>query len=185
MKFPSLIELFLVDKKIDALDKIETNNQNVVKNIVNVYAKGTIVITKYDSTGALLSNVKFQILNEAGDVVDTITTNEQGVATSKKLLLGKYFYREISAPDHVVMDTEKHEFSLTENNEIVKKDVINKVKEGKLKIIKVDENNKPLEGVTFNIYDEDNKIHCSHCACYLLFAILLMQQSVQHYKTGP
>ena len=138
--------------------KIETNNQNVVKNIVNVYAKGTIVITKYDSTGALLSNVKFQILNEAGDVVDTITTNEQGVATSKKLLLGKYFYREISAPDHVVMDTEKHEFSLTENNEIVKKDVINKVKEGKLKIIKVDENNKPLEGVTFNIYDEDKNL---------------------------
>ena len=138
--------------------KIETNNQNVVKNIVNVYAKGTIVITKYDSTGALLSNVKFQILNEAGDVVDTITTNEQGVATSKKLLLGKYFYREISAPDHVVMDTEKHEFSLTENNEIVKKDVINKVKEGKLKIIKVDENNKPLEGVTFNIYDEDRTL---------------------------
>ena len=138
--------------------KIEYNNQNVVKNIVNRYAKGTIVITKYDSAGSLLSNVKFQILNEAKEVVDTIETDENGVATSKKLLLGKYFYKEISAPENVVMDTEEHEFNLNEDNEVVSKTVINKLKEGKLKIIKVDENNVPLEGVTFNIYDENKNL---------------------------
>ena len=136
---------------------IEYDGQNVVKNLVNRYAKGTLVITKYDSTGALLANVKFNILNEAKEVVDTITTDENGRAESKKLVVGKYFYQEIDAPAHVVMDNKLHEFSLTKDNEVVTKEVINKVKEGKLKIIKVDENNKPLAGVKFNIYDE-NKV---------------------------
>ncbi|MBO5477539.1 MAG: Cys-Gln thioester bond-forming surface protein [Clostridia bacterium] len=138
--------------------KIEYDGQNVIKNIVNNYAKGNIVITKYDSTGKLLQNVKFQILDEAKQVVDTIVTDEKGVATSKKLILGKYFYREIEAPDNVIMDTEIHEFSLTENNQVVSKTVVNELIEGKLKIIKVDENDKPLEGVKFNILDANKKV---------------------------
>ena len=138
--------------------KIEYDNQNVVKNIINRYAKGNIVITKYDSAGRLLSGVKFEILNEAKEVVDTIITDENGVATSKKLLLGKYFYREVSAPDNVIVDTKEHEFTLSEDNQVISKTIINELKEAKLKIVKVDENNKPLEGVTFNIYDKDKNL---------------------------
>ena len=138
--------------------KIEYDGQNVIKNIVNNYAKGNIVITKYDNLGNLLRNVKFQILDEAKQVVDTIVTDENGVATSKKLVLGKYFYREVEAPDNVIMDTEIHEFSLTENNQVVNKTVVNELIEGKLKIIKVDEQDKPLAGVKFNILDQDKKI---------------------------
>ena len=138
--------------------KIEYDNQNVIKNLVNRYAKGNLVITKYDSTGALLSNVKFQILNEAKEVVETIVTDENGVAESSRLVIGKYYFREISAPDHVVMDTKIHEFVLNQDNQVVSKTVINKVKEGSLKIIKVDENNKPLAGIKFNIYDENKNL---------------------------
>ena len=138
--------------------KIEYDNQNVVKNIINRYAKGTIVITKYDSSGKLLENVKFQILNEAKEVVDTITTNKDGVAYSEKLLLGKYFYREIAAPDNVIMDTQEHEFSLTENNEVISKTVINELKSGTLKITKYDSNNKSLANVKFEITDESGKV---------------------------
>ena len=138
--------------------KIEYDGQNVIKNIVNNYAKGNIVITKYDSAGNLLQNVKFQILDEAKQVVDTIVTDENGRAESKKLVLGKYFYREIEAPDNVIMDTGIHEFSLTENNQVVNKIVVNELIEGKLKIIKVDEQDKPLAGVKFNILDQDKKI---------------------------
>ena len=138
--------------------KIEYDGQNVIKNIVNNYAKGTIVITKYDSAGNLLQNVKFQILDEAKQVVDTIVTDENGRAESKKLVLGKYFYREVEAPDNVIMDTELHEFSLTENNQVVNKTVVNELIEGKLKIIKVDEQDKPLAGVKFNILNQDKKV---------------------------
>ena len=136
---------------------IEYDGQVVVKNIVNRYAKGSLVITKYDSAGKLLQGVKFQILDEAKQVVAVIETDENGRAQIDKLLLGKYYFREIEAPDNVIMDTELREFILTEDNQVVRKTVVNKLVEGTLKIIKVDENDKPLEGVKFNIYDENKQ----------------------------
>ena len=150
-------EGIIVDNTIYEFN-IVYNGQCVIKNIVNNYAKGNIVITKYDSNGKLLQNVKFQILDEAKQVVDTIVTDENGVATSKLLVLGKYYYREIEAPDNVIMDTELHEFSLTKNNQVISKTVINELIEGKLKIIKVDENEIPLAGVKFNILDSNKNV---------------------------
>ena len=137
---------------------IEEDGQNVIKNMINYYEKGSLEIKKYDSNNRTLANVKFNILNSNNEVVDTIVTNENGVATSKKLPLGTYYYQEVEAPDNVVMDTQKHEFNLTENNQVITKTVINELIEGKLKIIKVDENDKPLAGVKFNILDKDGNI---------------------------
>ena len=138
--------------------EIEENGQNVIKNMINYYAKGSLKIKKYDSNSKTLANVKFEITNESGEIVDEITTDELGIAVSKKLPLGTYYYQEIEAPENVVIDTNKYEFKLNENNQVIEKTVINKLKEGKLKIIKVDENNVPLEGVTFNIYDENKNL---------------------------
>ena len=137
--------------------KVEYDGQVVIKNIVNNYAKGSIVITKYNSAGKLLEGVKFQILDDAKQVVDTIVTDKNGKAESKDLVLGTYYYKEVEAPDNVIMDTSIHEFALTENKQVVKATVVNKLVEGTLKIIKVDENEKPLAGVKFNIYDA-NKV---------------------------
>ena len=137
--------------------KVEYDGQVVIKNIVNNYAKGSIVITKYNSAGKLLEGVKFQILDDAKQVVDTIVTDKNGKAESKDLVLGTYYYQEIEAPDNVIMDTSIHEFALTENKQVVKATVVNKLVEGTLKIIKVDENEKPLAGVKFNIYNA-NKV---------------------------
>ena len=128
--------------------------------VVNHLAKGQLQITKYDNTGKTLANVKFDILDESKNVVDTITTDENGVAVSKELPLGTYYYKETQAPENVVMDTEEHTFVLTDNGQIVKKTVVNKVKEGKLQIIKVDENSEPLAGVKFEILDLDQKHIC-------------------------
>lgn len=44
----------------------------------------------------------------AGAVVDTVTTNETGLAESKALYLGKYEVREITAPTGYVLNTEVH-----------------------------------------------------------------------------
>ena len=44
----------------------------------------------------------------AGEVVDTVTTDETGLAESKPLYLGKYEVREIAAPDGYVLNTEVH-----------------------------------------------------------------------------
>ena len=44
----------------------------------------------------------------AGEVVDTVTTDESGLAESKPLYLGKYEIREITAPGDYVLNTEIH-----------------------------------------------------------------------------
>lgn len=44
----------------------------------------------------------------AGEVVDTVTTDETGLAESKPLYLGKYEVREITAPTGYVLNTEVH-----------------------------------------------------------------------------
>ena len=129
------------------------NNEVISKTVINELKSGTLKITKYDSNNKSLANVKFEITDESGKVVDTITTDANGLASSKKLVVGKYYYQEIEAPENVVMDTNKYEFVLESENQVIEKTVINEIKTGKLKIIKVDENNKPLAGVMFNIYD--------------------------------
>ena len=130
----------------------------VAVEVVNEKAKGSLQITKYDSNGSTLAGVEFDILDENKNVVDHIVTDENGKAESKKLPLGTYYYKETKAPDNVVMDEAEHQFVLNENNQVVQKTVVNEVKHGKLKIIKVDENNEPLAGVTFEILDKDMNV---------------------------
>ncbi len=147
---------YVLDSKEYKFD-ITNEGKLVAVKVVNHYAKGSLQITKVDSNNTPLNGVEFDILDENKQVVDHIVTDVQGKATSKELPLGTYYYKETKAPDTVVMDEAEHQFVLTENNQVIQKTVVNKTQEGKLKIIKVDENNEPLAGVTFEIYDLDMK----------------------------
>ena len=55
------------------------------------------------------------VRHAAGEVVDTITTDEDGTAVSKELYPGKYTVREIRAPGGTVLNTEPKTVELTEN----------------------------------------------------------------------
>ena len=48
-----------------------------------------------------------------GEVVDTVTTDENGLAKSKELYLGKYTVVEITAPEGMVINKKAHEVELT------------------------------------------------------------------------
>ena len=48
-----------------------------------------------------------------GEVVDTITTGEDGAVTSKELYLGKYEVQEIAAPHSMVLNEKIHKVELT------------------------------------------------------------------------
>ena len=52
------------------------------------------------------------VREKAGEVVDVITTDETGRATSKELYLGKYKVVEKKAPNGLVLNTEEHEVEL-------------------------------------------------------------------------
>lgn len=48
------------------------------------------------------------VRNQKGNVVDTVTTDENGTAVSRELYLGKYEVREITAPHGMVLNPEPH-----------------------------------------------------------------------------
>ena len=49
----------------------------------------------------------------AGELVDTITTSEDGIAKSRELYLGKYSVVEVQAPHGMLLNSETHEVELT------------------------------------------------------------------------
>lgn len=137
--------------------KIEHSFEGTVKQIVNNFARGTLKIVKTDENASPVKDVVFEVKDLEGNVVDTITTNEEGIAVSKKLKLGKYTYQEVKAPEYVVMDTKSYEFELKENNQVIEKSITNELVKGSLTILKVDEDKKPIANVTFKIFDANKK----------------------------
>lgn len=106
-------------------------------------------ITKTDiSTGELIPDCTFEILNENNEQVITGTTDENGIAHFQ-LAIGKYFYREISAPDIYEIDDTPYPFEITENDDIVKAKMTNKQKSGSIKVTKSTTGNLNIEGIKF------------------------------------
>lgn len=106
-------------------------------------------ITKTDiSTGELIPDCTFEILNENNEQVITGTTDENGIAHFQ-LAIGKYFYREISAPDIYEIDDTPYPFEITENDDIVKAEMTNKKKSGSIKVTKSTTGNLNIEGIKF------------------------------------
>lgn len=88
-------------------------------------AKGRLIIEKTDKdTGAALKGAEFELRDADGKVVETLTTDENGHATSGLLAIGTYkdgkfdkaaiyYLIETKAPEGYQMDETKHEVTFT------------------------------------------------------------------------
>lgn len=88
-------------------------------------AKGRLIIEKMDKdTGAALKGAEFELRDADGKVVETLTTDENGHATSGLLAIGTYkdgkfdkaaiyYLIETKAPEGYQMDETKHEVTFT------------------------------------------------------------------------
>ena len=101
----------------------------------NTPITGQIQITKrsadYNPTnglpaGTLLEGAVFEITDKAGNVVDTIRTNNRGLAVSKRLPLSRYFVREIKAPEHYGISEKELTVYLEHEGQIVRIETENK-----------------------------------------------------------
>ena len=82
------------------------------------------LITK-DKAGALLEGAVFEVYNEKLEVVDTITTDSKGVATTKALPLGTYGIKEVTAPEHYLLDGKVFYATLKVHDDLVRFEVLN------------------------------------------------------------
>ncbi len=150
-------------------------NEDIISNIVltpdqitnitfeNEKLKGQIKVIKVDSENheVRIPNVQFEILDKDMNVIETLTTDENGEAISSKLpcIDETYYLREVSTQDTYVLSKEIKEITLTEN-EIANIVFENEKIKGKLEITKVDSKkpNTTLKGAIFEIYDENNNL---------------------------
>ncbi len=124
--------------------------------------KGNLQIKKVDENNEniVLKDAKFDVIDKENNVVDTVTTNEKGIAEVKDLPFGDYFVKEISAPEGYIKIDAPVKVTIDNTNiiEFVIKNT-KKLENGQLKLLKKDsESGQLLPGAKFDVIDKDGKV---------------------------
>lgn len=122
--------------------------------------KSKLIFTKLDfSTSKAVPDTLIEIYNSNDELVFKGRTDKNGKIEVENLDIGKYYILEKDAPKYYVLNKEKMPFEVKENGEVIKCNMENHRKEGKIKIIKKDDMEDVfLNGAKFDIYfEEDNR----------------------------
>lgn len=77
-----------------------------------------VKIEKIDENSQKLQGAVFEILNEQKEVIKTVTTDEKGLIILDKILPGKYYIKEIHAPEGFEINDEIVEIEIELNEKI-------------------------------------------------------------------
>lgn len=146
-----------------AKDKTTVTAEIEVKNLKEeLPGKGKIELLKRDENGNVLEGAVFDILSEQGEVVDTLTTDSFGKASSKELPNGSYIVYEKKAPEGYLLDNTRYSVKIDGDGQILDiktMTVLNqKVPEepqsyGYIEIVKKDDNTgERIEGTVFEVF---------------------------------
>ena len=119
----SVAEIIMENEKIKGYIQINKTSEDK-NNVLDAEA------------GSPIAGAKFNIYNSSNKMVDTLITDENGEAISKKLEKGKYTVQEIETGKWYVLDEKIYNAEIKKNDEIVKLDVTNKSKNPKVEITK-------------------------------------------------
>ncbi|MED0959182.1 SpaA isopeptide-forming pilin-related protein [Bacillus paramycoides] len=111
----------------------EVAKQEVMNEKVKEKITGQLEITKVDAnnTDKILAGAVFEIWKD-GTKIDTLTTNKNGKATSKKLEPGDYILKEIQAPEGYNLSDKEIKFTISNQKiEVVKLQITNEKDTGK------------------------------------------------------
>jgi uncharacterized surface anchored protein len=142
-----------------------------------VYAVSSMAGAVYEITAAEDIYTRDGTLRySAGEVVDTVTTDESGAASSKALYLGKFCIREVTAPAGMILNAEVHtaelvyagqEVEITETSASFQNDR-QKVKVSLSKVLEQNEKfgigqNGEITAVTFGLYAAEELTAADGC----------------------
>ncbi|PEO59812.1 hypothetical protein COM25_18535 [Bacillus wiedmannii] len=123
--------------------------QEVLNEKVKEKIKGQVEITKVDATDTnkKLAGAVFEILKD-GTKIDTLTTDENGKATSKELEPGDYILKEVQAPEGYELSDKEIEFTISNQKiEVVKLQITNEKETSKGPENPGEETEKPGEEI--------------------------------------
>lgn len=135
--------------------------------ITNKRKKGSLEITKVDKddNSIKIEGVEFELLNDKGERVEKVVTDEEGKAIINNIDIGEYILKETKTNEEYRLG-EEHSIKINWNEKL-NLTIENEKKKGKLEIIKTseDENsilNLPqgsyIEGTGFDILDYEGNI---------------------------
>ena len=112
---------------------------------------GEITVTKKSEDGVLLKGTVFELLNSAGSVVATATTNAKGVATFASLQPGTYTVREKAASQGYKLASASQSVSVVAGVTSTATFTNARIS-GRIRIVKTDKlTEKPLPGAVFTV----------------------------------
>ena len=135
----------------------------------NELKKGQIKVIKVDQDNneVKLKGIEFKVYDEDNNLVDTLITDENGEATSKRLRIDKkYIVKESKTLENYVLNETPQTVTLTQD-QITDLTFENELIKGYIRVIKVSkEDNKyngdvkgtRLENAKFEVYDENNNL---------------------------
>lgn len=127
---------------------------NVLKSASLTFelTEGEIAVVKKSSDGILLKGAVFELLNSAGTVVKTETTDTQGKVTFYNLVPGSYKVREKTAPEGYSLSATATQNVTVTAGATTNVTFTNERITGVIKIVKKDSStNQPLPGATFTV----------------------------------
>ena len=140
---------------------LEANQIKTIK-FENELKKGQVKVKKVDldDNEIKLQGVEFKVYDEDKKLVDTLITDENGEAVSKRLRIDKdYTIVESKTLSNYVLNETPQTITLTQDK-ITDINFKNELKKGQIRVVKVDMENHEikLQGVEFKVYDEDKKL---------------------------
>lgn len=115
--------------------KVIVNTDELTKiTITNERIKGQIKVLKVssedspitgDKVGTPIPNVEFEVYNANKEVVDTIITDNEGIAITKKLDKGIYTVKETKSGKWYLLNENEFTVEIKEHNEIVELNITN------------------------------------------------------------
>ncbi|WP_423362977.1 MSCRAMM family protein [Mycoplasma sp. P36-A1] len=105
-----------------------------------------------------LAKVKYEIYQDT-KLIQTLTTNEEGIAISQKLRTGIYQVKEIKTLENYLLDDTVYEVEVLKdkivqiNND---KPIVNVLEQGGFKLIKKDEHNTLLNNIEFSLFNSED-----------------------------
>lgn len=145
---------------------IETDGETSEVYVTNYQSRAYVSVYKTGNDGRVIQGAVYSIykvsaitpLNNGdglyGEWVEDITTGSDGRAYSSALVLGDYYLVEKSVPAGYKLDDTPHHFTLSYSWQTVTIDIVNERagEPGRVKVVKTDENENPLNGVVFGLY---------------------------------